>query len=57
MLLTAEELRQRLQDRRPSIVARATGLSRQAIYFLRKGDHEPSYKTLVALSKYFQENQ
>lgn len=54
MLLTLDDIKKRLEDRRISTVAEATGLTRQTLYNLQRGA-EPTYSTLVALTKYFEE--
>lgn len=54
MLLTLDEIKKRLSDRRITTVAQATGLTRQTLYNIQRGA-DPSYQTLVALTKYFEE--
>lgn len=52
-MLTIEEIRERLQDRRINYVVRATGLSRITVHNIRTGRQtRPRYETLLALSQY-----
>lgn len=54
-MLTLEEIRKRLADRRLSVVARETGLTTRALAMLRDGDvNDPKMSTLVALSNYLE---
>ena len=55
-MLTADQIRKKLEDRRLSIVANKCGLTFMSLSRIRKNDGDPSYKTLEKLSKYFHEN-
>lgn len=56
-MLTLEEIRKLLQDRRPGIVAEAVGVRLATIIDVRDGNTEnPSYATVKALSDYFAGN-
>jgi hypothetical protein len=55
-MLTIEQIRLALKDRRISMVAAATGLHYNTIRFVRdKRTANPSYKVLKALSDYFED--
>jgi hypothetical protein len=54
-MLTVEEIKERLQDRRIPIVSEATGLSYPTIQKIRDGESDnPSYKTMQRLSEYLE---
>ena len=54
-MLTLEEIRKRLADRRLSVVARETGLTARAIAMLRDGEvSDPKFSTIATLSAYFE---
>ena len=54
-MLTLEEIREKLKDRRLSMVAVATGLSRQAIHNVVTGKTpHPSYETVRRLMEYLE---
>jgi predicted transcriptional regulator len=54
-MLTLEEIRKRLADRRLSVVARETGLTTRAIAMLRDGEvSDPKFSTIATLSAYFE---
>ncbi len=54
-MLTLEEIREKLKDRRLSIVAVATGLSRQAIHNVVTGrTPNPSHETVRRLMEYLE---
>lgn len=54
-MLTLEEVRELLQDRRIDVVADATGLHYSTVQEVRAGKSEkPSYQTIKALSDYFE---
>lgn len=56
-MLTLEEVRERLQDRRWPLVADATGLSRKTVWAIASGRMlDPSYRVLKTLSDYLMEN-
>ena len=53
--MTLEEVREQLLDRRIDMVADATGLHYSTVCDVRSGKNDnPSYKTVKALSDYFQ---
>lgn len=57
-VLTLEEVRKRLQDRRIDVVAEATGLHYGTVQEVRAGKSEnPSYQTIKVLSDYFEEKK
>lgn len=54
-MLTLEQIRHKLKDRRPNMVAEATGLHLNTILAIRDSDNaNPTYKVLVALSDYLE---
>jgi predicted transcriptional regulator len=54
-MLTLEQIRQALQDRRPGMVAEATGLHINTILSVRDDDKaDPKYSTMKALSDYLE---
>lgn len=54
-MLTLEQIRQRLQDRRPGMVAQATGLHINTVMNVRdKPNRNCSYNVVKALSDYFE---
>lgn len=54
-MLTIEEIRERLADRRVPIVSERTGVAHSTIYAIRDGrSANPEYNTLKALSDYLQ---
>ena len=56
-MLTLEEIRRRLTDRRLSVVANATGINRKTLWELREGAvTNPSYRVLKTLSDYLTES-
>jgi len=55
-MMTLEEVREQLLDRRIDMVADATGLHYSTVCDVRSGKNDnPSYKTVKALSDYFEE--
>ena len=57
-MMTLDEIRMKLHDRRPGIIAKATGLHPLTIQLIRDGKQQnPSYNTLCLLSKYFEAQQ
>lgn len=57
-MLTLEEIRKRLADRRIDIVAEATGLHRNNVARIRDGQNtNPKATTLEALSRYLEGNR
>jgi transcriptional regulator with XRE-family HTH domain len=56
-LLTAEQVRKKLIDRRLSYVAEKCGLTYMSLSRIRKNDGNPSLLTLEKLSEYFHKNK
>lgn len=57
-MLTLKEIRKRLQDRRPGVVAEATGLTAITVARIRDGSiTDPKHSTIQALSDYLEANQ
>ena len=57
-MMTLEEVREQLLDRRIDMVADATGLHYSTVCDVRAGKNDnPSYKTVKALSDYFEGKQ
>jgi len=54
-MLTIEEIKAKLKDRRVSVVAASIGVSTMAIYNIINGKTMPSYDTLVKLSNYLEQ--
>lgn len=53
-ILTVEQLKAKLQDRRLEVVATATGLHYNTLRYIRDGKlTNVKYETLIKLSKYF----
>jgi len=56
-MLSVKEVREKLKDRRISVIAEKTGLSRQGIYNISYGvSKSPSYETMIKLNEYFKKN-
>ena len=56
-MMTLNDIRLALQDRRIGLVAQATGLHVNTIRVLRDGENaNPSYRVLAALSDYLEKN-
>ena len=56
-MMTLNDIRIALQDRRIGLVAQATGLHVNTIRDLRDGENaNPSYRVLAALSDYLEKN-
>jgi predicted transcriptional regulator len=53
-MLTTEEIRKLLADRRLDIVAKATGISPLTVARIRDGKGDPKASTLEALSNYLE---
>jgi predicted transcriptional regulator len=53
-MLTTEEIRKLLADRRLDIVAKATGISPLTVARIRDGKGDPKASTLEALSAYLE---
>lgn len=57
-MLTLEELRHALKDRRIPLIAQATGLHYNTVADVRDNeDANPTYKVLKALNDYFKDNK
>ena len=56
-LLTAQQVRNKLVDRRLSYVAEKCGLTHMSLSRLRKNEGNPSLLTLEKLSEYFHKNK
>ena len=56
-LLTVDEVREKLLDRRLSYVAEKCGLTYMSLSRIRKNNGNPSLNTLEKLSEYFDENK
>jgi DNA-binding XRE family transcriptional regulator len=53
MLLDLEEIKIKMADRKPSTVAHAAGITRQALWGILSGKYQPSYDVLKKLTEYF----
>lgn len=54
-MMTLDQIREALKDRRPLMVAQATGLHPNTVMRIRDGQNtNPSYEVVAALSKYLQ---
>lgn len=51
-MLTPDEIRERLRDRKLKAVAEATGLHPNTVYAFVRGETMPTYDTLRVLSEY-----
>ncbi len=56
-LLSADQVRKKLLDRRLSYVADKCGLTYMSLSRIRKNNGNPSLSTLEKLSEYFDENK
>jgi hypothetical protein len=56
-MLTLEQIRERLADRRLMVVAEKTGLHYNTVLAVRKGKKSVEYQVVKALSDYFSEVQ
>lgn len=57
-MMTLDEIRHALRDRRLDIVSTATGISRQTIHEIRSNpEANPRYETLKSLSDYLEQNR
>jgi transcriptional regulator with XRE-family HTH domain len=56
-LLSADQVRKKLLDRRLSYVADKCGLTYMSLSRIRKNNGKPSLSTLEKLSEYFDENK
>lgn len=53
-MLTLEQVKERLKDRRLDMVSESTGLSVGTVARVRDGKGDPTLKTLAALSDYLE---
>jgi transcriptional regulator with XRE-family HTH domain len=53
-MLTIEQIKEKMKDRKISSVASACGISRQGLHQLLKDKNKPSYDILERLTKYFE---
>lgn len=54
-MMTLDQIRDALKDRRPAMVAQSTGLHVNTVMRIRDGQNtNPSYDVVVALSNYLQ---
>lgn len=56
-MLDLSEIKERMRDRKISVVALAIGVHKGTLYRVLSGEQSPSYETLVALSGYLTENK
>lgn len=57
-MMTLDEIRHAMRDRRLDILSDATGISRQTLHEIRSNpDANPRYETLKALSDYLEQNR
>ena len=55
-MLTPEQIKDKLHDRKLSVVAEQTGLSVQTLWYIRSGKSKaPEFETIKKLSDYFEE--
>lgn len=56
--MTLDQIRKALKDRRPAMVAKATGLHTNTVISIRDNpDSNPTYRVVVALSEYLSGEQ
>ncbi len=53
-MLTLEQIKEKIKDRRPGVICKACNISRQTLYNLMTGKSEPSYSVVKALSDYLE---
>lgn len=54
-MLTLEQIRERLKDRRLTVVSEATEISHQTLWRIRDEGGNPTQKTIEKLSNYLEE--
>ena len=54
-MLTLADIRERMQDRKVTVVAEAIGVHSNTLYRMLSGDAKPSYQTVKLLSDYLTE--
>jgi len=52
-MLTIEEIKKKMSDRRVDLVAKGAGINKQTLYMIMWGKKKPSYDTLEKLTNYF----
>ena len=55
MIMTLEEIQEKMKDRVLTVIAEKTGLHHNTLLNIKKGQ-KPHLRTLVKLTKYFKEN-
>lgn len=56
-MLNPEQIKEKLKDRKLSVVAEVTGLSVQTLWYIRSGKSKaPEFETIEKLNKYFEEH-
>ena len=53
MLLTIEEIREKMRTREVRETAKKIGIHEQALYRITRGETVPSYASLVKITEYF----
>lgn len=56
-MLSLEEIKEKLKDRRLAVIAKETGLSYPTILAISKGESNTTYKTLKLVSDYLCNNK
>lgn len=56
-MLSIEKIREKLKDRRLTVIAKATGLSYPTVLTVSRGDKNVTYKTLKLVSDYLCNNK
>jgi len=54
-MLTLEQIRERMKDRKVTVVAEVIGVHANTLYRVLSGDAKPSYETVKLLSDYLTE--
>lgn len=55
-MLTLEQIRERLKDRRLTVISEATEISHQTLWRIRDEGGNPTQKTIKKLSKYLEDS-
>jgi transcriptional regulator with XRE-family HTH domain len=56
-MLNPKQIKDKLKDRKLSVVAEHTGLTVQTLWYIRSGKSKaPAFDTIEKLSNYFEEN-
>jgi len=53
-MLTLDQIKEKMKDRRVRVVAKETGMNHQTIYNALKDGSNPEYETVKALSDYLE---